>query len=179
MTQDPRCWCGNIALEPFSTDYVRCAACETLVLAKMPALEELLVRDDAHDFYGWNYFTRLAKEHGQPSIQERARIDLPGRCIYWLNTLLKFRLPPGSILELGSAHGGFVALMRQAGFDATGLELSPRLAEFARTTFDIPMLVGPVESQVIDAESLDAVVLMDFLEHLRNPMATLSHCLAF
>jgi glycosyltransferase involved in cell wall biosynthesis/SAM-dependent methyltransferase len=176
MSQESSCWCGNTELEPFSSDYLRCAACETLVLARMPAPEDLVVRDDSRDFYGRNYFTRVAEEHGQPPIQQRARIDLPERCIYWLRSLLKYRLPPGRILELGSAHGGFVALMRWAGFDATGLELSPWLSDFARATFDAPTLVGPVESQDIAAGSLDAVVLMDVLEHFGNPVATLSHC---
>jgi glycosyltransferase involved in cell wall biosynthesis/SAM-dependent methyltransferase len=95
-----------------------------------------------------------------------------------LKTFLKYRLPPARILELGSAHGGFVALLRWAGFDATGLDLSPWLSDFARATFDVPVLVGPVESQDIAAVSLDAVVLMDVLEHLGNPEATLSRCLS-
>jgi len=178
MSQSPSCWCGNSVLEPFSTDYVRCAACETLVVAKMPAPEDLLVRDDSHDFYGRHYFTHMAEDHGLPPLNERARTDLPERCVFWLRTLLKYRLPPARILELGSAHGGFVALLRWAGFDATGLDLSPWLSDFARATFDVPVLVGPVESQDIAAGSLDAVVLMDVLEHLGNPAATLSRCLS-
>jgi glycosyltransferase involved in cell wall biosynthesis/2-polyprenyl-3-methyl-5-hydroxy-6-metoxy-1,4-benzoquinol methylase len=177
MSQSPSCWCGNSSLEPFSIDYLRCAVCETLVVAKMPDPEDLLVRDDSNDFYGRRYFTHTAEEHGLPPLEKRSRTDLPERCIFWLRTLLKYSLPPSRILELGSAHGGFVALMRWAGFDATGLDLSPWLSEFARATFDVPMLVGPVESQDIAAASLDAVVLMDVLEHLGDPAATLSRSL--
>lgn len=129
-------------------------------------------------FYGNRYFTQLQEEHGLPGLNERTRADLPERCIFWLRTLLKYRLPPGRILELGSAHGGFVALMRWAGFDATGVDLSPWLCNFARMTFDVPMLIGPLESQDIAAETLDAVVLMDVLEHLGNPAATLSRSLS-
>ena len=178
MSQEPSCWCGNTLLEPFSTDYLRCASCETLVIARMPAPEYLLVDDDARDFYGKQYFKRMTEEHGLPPIEQRSRTDLPERCIYWLRDFLKYKLPPGRILELGCAHGGFVALLRRAGFDATGLELSPWLADFARKTFDVPVLVGPVESQDLAAGSLDAVVLMDVLEHLGNPAATLSRCLS-
>jgi len=178
MSQNPTCWCGNSSLEPFSSDYLRCAVCETLVVAKMPAPEDLLVRDDSSDFYGRNYFTHMAEEHGLPPLEERTRTDLPERCVFWLKTFLRYRLPPARLLELGSAHGGFVALLRWAGFDATGLDLSPWLSDFARATFDVPVLVGPVESQDIAAGSLDAVVLMDVLEHLGNPEATLSRCLS-
>ena len=178
MSQNPSCWCGNSRLEAFSSDYLRCAVCETLVVAKMPGPEDLLVRDDSRDFYGRHYFTHMAEEHGLPPLEERTRTDLPERCVFWLKTFLKYRLPPARILELGSAHGGFVALLRWAGFDATGLDLSPWLSDFARATFDVPVLVGPVESQDIASGSLDAVVLMDVLEHLGNPEATLSRCLS-
>jgi glycosyltransferase involved in cell wall biosynthesis/2-polyprenyl-3-methyl-5-hydroxy-6-metoxy-1,4-benzoquinol methylase len=178
MNQQPSCWCGNSWLEPFSADYLRCPACETLVVRNMPAPEDLLVREDSSDFYGKQYFTRIAEENGLPPIQQRARADIPERCLYWLRSLLKYKLPPGRILELGSAHGGFIAMMRWAGFDATGLDLSPWVSGFARETFDVPVLVGPIESQNLPERSLDAVVLMDVVEHLGDPVATLSRCLS-
>jgi hypothetical protein len=84
------------------------------------------VVDDAHDFYGKNYwFTHQEGDLGLPNIITRARIDLPERCLYWLRTLLKYKLPPAKVLELGSAHGGFVALLQWAGFEAMGSEVSP------------------------------------------------------
>ncbi len=80
------------------------------------------------------------------------------------------------MLEIGCAHGGFVALMQWAGFDAGGLELSPWVVDFARRTFNIPMLVGPVEEQHIPDQSLDVIVLNDVLEHLPDPLATMRYC---
>ncbi len=177
MRSESSCWCGNRILEPFSTDYLRCAACETLVLANMPPSEALLVRDDEHDLYGKHYFERLAELHNQPSLETRSRADLPERCIYWLSALLRYRQPPARVLELGSSHGGFVALMRWAGFDATGLDLSPSIVAESRQRFDVPILEGPIESQEVAPNSLDAVVLMDVLEHLADPKATLQCCL--
>lgn len=168
------CWCGNTKLAAFSEDYLRCDACQTLVLARMPDPEELLVRDDEHDYYGRQYYERVVPELGLPRLDERARTDLTERCLHWLRYLLRHKLPPGKVLELGCAHGGFVGLLRAVGFDATGLELSPWLSEYARKTFDVPVLTGPVESQNIPASSLDAVILMDVFEHLRDPVGTLS-----
>jgi len=80
-------------------------------------------------------------------------------------------------LEIGCAHGGFVAMLRQAGFDATGLELSPSIVGIAREAFGIPVLAGPIEDQAISPQSLDAIVIMDVLEHFPNPAATLGRCL--
>lgn len=172
------CWCGSTeALLPFSEEYGRCPTCDTLVATSGLSEEETLVTDDADDYYGREYwFAKATEERQQPDIVDRARLDLPERVMHWLAALLRYRLPPGKVLELGAAHGGFVALLRQAGFDATGLEMSPSIAEFARETFDVPMLVGPVEDQDIEPGSLDVVVMMDVLEHLPDPERTVGHC---
>jgi SAM-dependent methyltransferase len=163
-------------LHSFSVGYLCCDVCGTLVAAQMPTVQEFPPEGDGHDFYGNRFFERLSKESGDPSLQERARTELTDRFGYWLSGLLKYKQPPARILELGSSYGGFVATMRWAGFDAFGLDLSPGLCYFARQTFNVPILTGPVESQEIPPESLDGIVLMDVLEHLCDPLGTLSHC---
>ncbi|CAN5680527.1 hypothetical protein BH09PLA1_BH09PLA1_29580 [soil metagenome] len=176
-TQDRPCWCGNARLEAFSDDYRRCASCETLVYAGSLAVPDARVRDDATDFYGSQYWhSHQRDQRGYPDIYTRLRSDLPERCAYWLNALLDYKLPSAKVLELGSAHGAFVAMLRQAGFDATGLDLSPRIVDLARATFDVPMLLGPVEDQTIAASSLDVIVMMDVLEHLPDPVGTMRKC---
>ena len=136
------------------------------------------VADADTDLYGKNYYQKhLSEKYGYPDFATRVRTDLPERCLYWLRTLLKYKIPPARVLELGSAHGGFVAMSHWAGFDSTGLELSPWLADFAHATFDVPMLTGPIEKQAVEPGSLDVVVLMDVLEHLYDPIGTIRHCL--
>ena len=177
MTQASRCWCGNTALVPFSPEYARCAVCETLVTLRMPETDIAHVRDDDRDFYGREYwFSHQEQDLGFTNITVRARTDLPERAVHWLRALLKYTLPPGRTLELGSAHGGFVALMQSAGFDASGLELSPWVVEFAHRTFDVPVLLGKIEDQQIEPGSLDAIALMDVLEHLPDPEGTMRRC---
>ena len=176
MEDVPTCWCGNTTLKPFSPDYLWCAACGTLVAARMPSPEALHVTDDNQDFYGRSYFEQYQADLGLPTISERARLDLPERCVYWLRALLRYKLPPGRTLEVGSSHGGFVALARWAGFDAEGLELSPWVIEFARKAFGVPVLRGPVEECGLPPQSLDAVIMMDVLEHIGNPAETIRHC---
>ena len=98
MTRTLSCWCGNTSLGSFSIGYLRCGACETLVAAQMPAVQDVLVQDDERDFYGKHYFDRLSKEFGQPSLQERSRSDMAERCLHWLSGLLKYKLPPAMYL---------------------------------------------------------------------------------
>jgi SAM-dependent methyltransferase len=108
-------------------------------------------------------------------LAERARNDLNERCMHWMRTVLKYRLPPAQTLELGSGHGGFVALMRWAGFDGTGLELSPSLVEYAKATFGVPMITGKIEDQKLEPRSLDVILHFDVLEHLPDPLSTMRH----
>ncbi|MGH2568234.1 MAG: class I SAM-dependent methyltransferase [Bacteroidota bacterium] len=141
--------------------------------------DQMLVKDDNRDFYGKEYwFSHQSKNLGFPNILERARNDLPERCLHWLRSVLKYKLPPANVLELGCGHGGFVALLRRVGFDAVGLELSPWVVEFARHTFGVPMLLGPVEEQPIEHGSLDVIALMDVLEHLPDPLSTIQRCVS-
>jgi 2-polyprenyl-3-methyl-5-hydroxy-6-metoxy-1,4-benzoquinol methylase len=173
-----RCWCGNVELSMFSPGYLKCTACETLISACAQNSNPGKVINDEQDFYGRNYwFSHQEKDLGLDNIIARARTDLSERCLHWLRTVLKYKLPPGSILELGSGHGGFVAMLRQSGFDATGLEISPWVVDFARKTFGVPMLLGAVEDQKLKSGSLDGITLMDVLEHLPDPIGSMRRCL--
>jgi glycosyltransferase involved in cell wall biosynthesis/2-polyprenyl-3-methyl-5-hydroxy-6-metoxy-1,4-benzoquinol methylase len=173
-----KCWCGNPDLEPFSDYYFRCPACETLISSRLQEKQTASEGAQADHFYGRDYwFTHQQEDLHQPNIIERARQDLPERCIHWLSAIIKYKLPPGRVLELGSGHGGFVALLCFSGFEATGVEVSPWAVEFARETFHAPMLLGPVEEQALEPGSLDMVILMDILEHLPDPERTMRHCL--
>jgi SAM-dependent methyltransferase len=173
----PVCWCGQTDLPAFSPEYVLCTACGTLVTRGGLRAAEIEVRDDDRDFYGKDYWLgHQVRDLSNPDIFTRARADMPERCMHWLRALLQYKLPPARVLEIGCAHGGFVALLRWAGFDALGLELSPWVVQFARQTFDVPILLGPIENQALPEQSLDAIVLNDVVEHLPDPLATLSHC---
>jgi SAM-dependent methyltransferase len=166
-TSTRACWCGHTNLEPFSDHYRVCRACGTLV--SLAAFDATL--------YDENYWLgRQTEHHGLPDIRERARLDLPERCTYWLRHLLSRRLPPGRVLEVGCAHGGYVALLGWAGFEAVGTELSPAVARLAHELFGVTVLAGQVEKQPFEEESFDVIVLNDVIEHLPDPLATLGHC---
>jgi 2-polyprenyl-3-methyl-5-hydroxy-6-metoxy-1,4-benzoquinol methylase len=167
-----RCWCGNIDLSPFDAGYRRCDACQTLVSVRADQ------PFDVTAFYGDRYwFDHQIRDLGTPDIVARSRTDLADRAAHWMRSLLRFVLPPAKVLEIGCSHGGFVAMMSQAGFDATGLEINPSIVNLARTTFGIEVLTGPIESQSIPAGTFDAVVMLDVIEHLPDPATTLTRCL--
>jgi 2-polyprenyl-3-methyl-5-hydroxy-6-metoxy-1,4-benzoquinol methylase len=153
-----------------------CVACGTLVSQASLGPEQVGVGGDDDgrgDFYGREYwFSHQREDLGLPDIEDRARLDLPERCLYWLRTLLAYKLPPSRTLELGSSHGAFVSLLRYAGFDAMGLEVSRWVVDYAQRTFRIPVLPGPIEQQQLPEQSFDAIILNDVLEHLPDPRRT-------
>ena len=168
------CWCGERTLAPFSEEYRLCERCGSLVWRPGEPRDPPVVRDESTDFYGLNYFVEHARALGHPELFERTRTDLSERCVFWLKALLRHRPPPARTLELGCGNGAFVATLAAAGYDATGLDLSPALAEYVRKTFDVPMLTGPLEEQRLPPGSVDVLVLMDVLEHVPDPLATLT-----
>jgi SAM-dependent methyltransferase len=172
-----RCWCGEARLDAFSDSYRRCSRCGTLILARFPRAGHFRVADDETDFYGRTYWTEhVARAYGQPTIFERARLDLPERCVFWLQRVLEHAPPGGRLLELGCGHGGFVYLTRLAGFDSVGLEMSPWVAEFAKRAFGVQVLRGPLEDLDLPAASFKVVAAFDVLEHLEDPLRTLRLC---
>ncbi len=177
MKKAPACWCGEKRLQPYSPEYALCTTCGTLVTRAGLTAAEIAVHDDDQAFYGKDYWlSHQTEDLGNPDIIRRTRTDLPERCMHWLQTLLRYKPPPARVLEIGCAHGGFVALLNWTGYEATGLELSPWVVEYARQTFGVPVLLGPIEDQSVPEASLDAIVLNDVVEHLPDPLATLGAC---
>jgi 2-polyprenyl-3-methyl-5-hydroxy-6-metoxy-1,4-benzoquinol methylase len=155
-----------------------CNACGTLFSITSFSNEKIRVDNDDTAFYGKQYWlTHQKQDLGFPDIHARARNDLTERNLHWLKALLQYCLPPARVLEIGCTHGSFIALLQQAGYEASGVEMSPWVVEYGRKTFDVPISVGPVETLDIPSASLDVIALMDVLEHLPDPVATMAHCL--
>lgn len=171
------CWCAEKKLFPFSDEFHVCKVCGTLVTAADVQPADLAVTQDSGELYSKDYWLkRQSEKYGLPPLDQRARLDMPERCVHWLNLLLKHRLPSAKVLEIGCAHGGYVALMRWAGFDAGGTEMSPWIVRFARETFQVPVQAGRIEELSFAPQSLDVIILNDVIEHLPDPLATLGHC---
>jgi methionine biosynthesis protein MetW len=82
--------------------------------------------------------------------------------------------PGGSVLDLGCASGGLLALLRDRAAHLAGLELSPTAAAAAARVADL-VVQGALEDPDLPFEQgcYDLVVLADVLEHLADPAAAL------
>lgn len=88
---------------------------------------------------------------------------------------IRGHVPGGRLLELGCAYGFFLQEAKPY-FDVTGIELAAEAAAFARARG------SHVITGIADAATLaplgrfDVIVLLDVIEHLPDPLATLTLC---
>jgi SAM-dependent methyltransferase len=81
--------------------------------------------------------------------------------------------PGARLLDVGCGNGDFVRHMRWAGWDASGQEIDPEAAAFAREAG------APVTSETIDElaadrpGAYDAVTMSHVIEHIHSPVAFL------
>lgn len=165
----PRCWCGVNPGKAIGDYHRLCPACGTVVLTMVTEADHGTGSVDDRDFSGRHSWAAVPQEHDRSDIVERMSSDMAGRCLHWLDAILDHVSPPGRVLEIGCGHGGFVRLLGEAGFEATGTEPRPWVADFARTTFGVRVELGPIETLSLEPGFL-AVCAFDLLEQVRDPL---------
>jgi 2-polyprenyl-3-methyl-5-hydroxy-6-metoxy-1,4-benzoquinol methylase len=80
---------------------------------------------------------------------------------------------PGTLLDVGAGTGIFMHLARERGWQPDGVDICPLTAEKAAEEFGLRITVGPFEEQHFDGRQFDAAAMLDVLEHVLDPFATL------
>jgi SAM-dependent methyltransferase len=76
----------------------------------------------------------------------------------------------GTLLDVGAGKGEFVAAAGENGFQAVGVEPSPRFCEFAKEQFGAIVYNGLLETCAeLKNQKFDAVTLHHVFEHVENP----------
>jgi 2-polyprenyl-3-methyl-5-hydroxy-6-metoxy-1,4-benzoquinol methylase len=87
----------------------------------------------------------------------------------------------GRVLDIGTATGTVAGALRDRGARVWGVEIDEAAAKKAAEVCE-QVVVGDVEQLDLDAEleqhEFDWLLLLDVLEHLRDPLATLKRCTA-
>lgn len=89
-----------------------------------------------------------------------------------LELVRRFAPPPGRLLEIGCATGEFCVCARDSGYEVEGLEMSPSLGAFARSTYGLAVMNCSVEA-LPPVPQYDVVVAIHTLEHLIAQLASL------
>jgi len=80
----------------------------------------------------------------------------------------------GLFLEIGCAGGAFLDAARRRGYDTRGVEFAAVAARFARDRFGLDVVTGDVRDAHFNDASFDVVFMGDVIEHLSEPVATLT-----
>lgn len=117
------------------------------------------VETDPTHRYRW----RLEKERGQ------VRDFAPTRAL--LNRLYPEQ---GRVVEVGSGMGYLLRDFKEDGWDVLGVDPWRALPEYTCDTHGIETLPATLEQAALPAGSIDVVVLLHVIEHVPDPVATLS-----
>jgi 2-polyprenyl-3-methyl-5-hydroxy-6-metoxy-1,4-benzoquinol methylase len=81
--------------------------------------------------------------------------------------------PGARLLDVGCGPGLFIRAAAERGWAGEGVEVSAGLAAYARNIAGVPVREETIESAALSDGAYDAVVLLDVLEHVREPGAVL------
>ncbi len=79
---------------------------------------------------------------------------------------------PGKLLDVGAGTGILMHLARERGWQPQGIDICSLTAEKAAREFGLEIVVAPFEEHGFD-DRFDAVTMLDVLEHVVDPLATL------
>jgi len=143
-----------------------CAGCSTWVNTKRPTPDSLAyVYDETY----WSATQELA---GNPSLEQRFRRDMKDRVPQYLEVLEAHLSPASRIAEIGCGNARLLHELAAKGHDCVGTELDEGVIDRVRALTDVPILQGGIER--IEPGSCDAIVCVDVLEHVHEPVRFLA-----
>ncbi len=159
--------CGSSAHKPFVraalSSLVRCCDCGLVFVSPRPGPDFITT------LYGETYFrNNHSGELGytnyiadEENIRRTARRRL---------RQLKRHVGPGRLLDVGCATGFFLDEAQQAGWTATGLDLSNFAVQYARQQLGLDVHQGTLDSVDLPSESFDLLTMWDVIEHVPDPL---------
>ena len=152
--------------------YVRCRSCGLVFVNPMPSAAEIeTIYADPLYFanrnewaYGYNdyfgerdFYTALFDRRVRQLEQALGVTDGRGR----------------RLLDVGCAAGFLLDVAAERGWEVAGVELSRHAAAFANERIGNVVRNGTLEAARFDSDSFDAVVMLDIVEHVPDPVGLL------
>jgi 2-polyprenyl-3-methyl-5-hydroxy-6-metoxy-1,4-benzoquinol methylase len=82
----------------------------------------------------------------------------------------------GRLLDVGCGNGGFLRTMAALGWDVHGVEPDPTAARVATEALGPVVHHGGIETAPYADRSFDVITMKHVIEHVYEPMTTLTHC---
>jgi len=169
MALVPCALCGGERFKPALScegfAYVRCVRCGLVQMNPQPLVADVERR--YREFFGNEYLSyELKNEAAFLDLQQRALQDAGFYRIE--QELLEREGCQPSVLDVGCATGVMLALLKERGWQVTGVEISPS-AEYTRLKRGIDVRPMSLEECRFPGESFDLALASHLIEHLNNP----------
>jgi len=152
--------CDGTALEVIDADcnIARCKACGYIFDNPRPTMEELI------GFYS------------RPTQYDSWLAELNPRNRLWKRRLSKLRSSrkSGSLLDIGTGIGQFLALAREFYSSVAGTEVSTVAVQRAKEKYNLDLCHGTIEA--LRGQIFDNITLFHVLEHVPDPTSVLKTC---
>jgi 2-polyprenyl-3-methyl-5-hydroxy-6-metoxy-1,4-benzoquinol methylase len=138
----------------------QCRACDYIFDNPRPTIEELI-----------NFYSR--------STQYDSWLDeLTARDRLWKRRLskLKSTRKPGSLLDVGTGIGQFLALARTSYAEVYGTEVSRTAIGIAKQKYGLDLFQGTLDNLATQGKIFDNITLFHVLEHVPDPRSVLETC---
>lgn len=154
--------CGGLQARPYlrrgPIRLVRCSSCDFVYLN--PRLRPEILRQG---------YREAKADPEDPFIAYS--FDALVRRARWFGAYLS----GGRVLDIGIGTGQFLDTLTRHGFDAHGVELSVDYTDFVRRNYGIETVrVGTLEEADYPSGHFDAVALLHTLEHVTDPLGTVT-----
>jgi 2-polyprenyl-3-methyl-5-hydroxy-6-metoxy-1,4-benzoquinol methylase len=164
--------CGGSDVRPLfarvrgtAFDIARCGGCTVQMLSPQPTWEQIKAIYDAGYYKAWGM---AQGETQQVAAMKKSTFQRHLRRI-------ARSITGGKILDVGTASGFFLEVAEKLGFEPWGVELSDYSAGLAQQKFGVDRIWnGTLETAPFQRGSFAAVAMSDLLEHVTDPVATLT-----
>jgi SAM-dependent methyltransferase len=120
----------------------------------------------------------LVKFYSRPSQYDSWLEELPIRQEAWERRLSKMRSTkkPGSLLDVGTGIGQFLAVARNSYAEVYGTEVSTVAVRIAKEKYNLDIFQGTIEDIDWKSKVFNNISLFHVLEHVHNPKSLLRIC---
>ena len=160
---------GKVLFTKTPYPIVRCSQCG------LTYVDSIIKEDELDAIYGENYFKRGGKYKGleKDPCDERAMNAHLQNEIARAAELSKIS-DGGRILDVGCGVGGFLSTLPDGKWEKYGVERSEYGAKCAAKKVKGNIIKGLIEEADLPGNSFDVVAFWDVLEHLQDPVKSLS-----
>jgi len=161
------CGSSKFSIDPTSSErfcLVQCAGCGVGFTKPKPTREDL-EKHYSQTYYGPENVKFLP-------VLEKIVIWMAKRRARWIDKRIR---PRSRVLEIGCGRGVLLEALSHLGHECHGTERSDLAATRAQRIVGIKVYTDPLEQCGLRENYFDVVILWHVLEHLENPVPTLTH----